>query len=155
MNPHLIRRKLCLIFTILIGLTGIVNAQTVKGKVYDAVSGEPLTGASVQIEQGSFKQYTSVNLDGSYTFRNLEPGAYKLKASFIGFQTTSEFDVILKRDAVAVVDLKMQNSNTNLVEVTVKDHASKESDHSARGMRKMPVVLKTFFLQTPFSFCRM
>lgn len=137
MKLHLrIPGKLCLTFVFLIALIKTTSAQTIKGKVYDAGSGEPLTGASVQAEQGDFKQYTSVNLDGSYIFRNLKPGIYQLKARFIGYKTTEGQTVELQANATVVVNLKMQNSSTSLSEVKVKGQASKETDGSARGIEK-------------------
>ncbi|WP_299289466.1 TonB-dependent receptor [uncultured Mucilaginibacter sp.] len=137
MKLHLlIPGKICLTFIFLITLLKTTNAQTIKGKVYDSTSGEPLTGASVQAEQGSFKQYTSVNLDGSYTFRNLKPGKYELKARFIGYKTTEGQEVELKENATLVVNLKMQNASTSLNEVKIKGQTSKESDGSARGIEK-------------------
>ncbi|MEX8548318.1 MAG: TonB-dependent receptor [Mucilaginibacter sp.] len=137
MKLHLlVPGKRCLAFFFLIALIKITNAQTIKGKVYDSASGEPLTGASVEAEQGSFKQYTSVNLDGSYTFRNLKPGKYELKARFIGYKTTEGQVVELKENATLVVNLKMLNSSTSLNEIKVKGQSSKESDGSARGIEK-------------------
>lgn len=137
MKPHLlVPGKRCLAFVFLITLLKIANAQTIKGKVYDLTNGEPLTGASVEAEQGSFKQFTSVNLDGSYTFRSLKPGKYELKARFIGYKTTEGQAVDLKDNATVVVNLKMQNSSTSLNEVKIKGQSSKESDGSARGIEK-------------------
>lgn len=102
----------------------------------DSKTGEPLTGASVAVEKGSFKQYTSVNLDGSYVFRNLKPGIYQLEARFVGYKTTAGKDVEVSSDAVATLNIKMENASTSLVEVMVKGSASKETDRSARGIEK-------------------
>jgi len=136
MNLHFTLKRLCLIFIFLFALFKLTNAQTIKGKIYDSKTGEPLTGASVEIEQSGLKHYTSVNLDGSYIFRNLKSGIYTLKARFIGYQPTEASTVEVKSGAVTILNLKMQDASTSLVEVTVQGQGSRETDRSARGIEK-------------------
>jgi len=133
--PYLLKKSTLLFFALL-GFCASSFAQTIRGKVLDSKTGEPLTGASVAVEKGSFKQYTSVNLDGSYVFRNLKPGIYQLEARFVGYKTTAGKDVEVSSDAVATLNIKMENASTSLVEVMVKGSASKETDRSARGIEK-------------------
>lgn len=57
-----------------INLTGVVKGD-----------GEPLPGASIVLEKSLYG--VSASGDGSFEFRNLKPGDYKLKVSFIGFET--------------------------------------------------------------------
>ena len=60
-------------------LIGIFNmsssAQSIKGKVVDASSGEPLIGATVSLKGTAEK--TLVRLDGSYVLKNIKPGIYE------------------------------------------------------------------------------
>ena len=57
----------CLLATILIP----ARSQTIRGKVYDKITGESLVGATVHLEPT--KYYTLVNLDGSYAFAISSP----------------------------------------------------------------------------------
>ena len=57
-------------------------AGTVKGKVTDSKTGEPLMGATVTLTGSGKKLTTSVNLDGTYVFRNVPVGSYKIKINF-------------------------------------------------------------------------
>ena len=50
----------------------ITNAQTIKGKVFDAATGEPLVGATVKLS--GTKYSTLVRLDGSYSYSKLQAG---------------------------------------------------------------------------------
>ncbi len=52
-------------------------AGTVKGKITDSKTGDPLIGATVTLVGEGKKLTTSVNLDGSYTFRNVPVRRFK------------------------------------------------------------------------------
>ena len=110
-----------LIFTLTVCFISLsVFSQTIKGKVTDSKTGEPLVGASVQVEGGKTKLITTVNLDGSYTFRNLAAGKYELKIKFVGYSTTKEFSVVLKNDHEnAVQNMEMKEESMQLAEVRV------------------------------------
>ncbi len=134
-NPYNLKKSILFLFVFL-GFCVSSYAQIIKGKVLDSKSGEPLTGASVSVEKGSFQKFTSVNLDGSYVFRDLKPGIYQLKVRFIGYKTTEGKDVEVNDNAVSTLNFRLENASTNLVEVMVKGQASRETDRSARGIEK-------------------
>ena len=62
----------------------ITNAQTIKGKVFDAATGEPLVGATVKLS--GTKYSTLVRLDGSYSFSKLPAGTYKQTITYTGYK---------------------------------------------------------------------
>ncbi|MDP9048473.1 MAG: DUF2012 domain-containing protein, partial [Bacteroidota bacterium] len=134
MNPLLLKR-LYLITAFVFCLGAVVNAQEIKGKVADARTGEPLIGANIHIENGNFKMNTSVRLDGTYLFKNVPAGSYKLQVRFIGYKTTKEYTVEVN-SGVAVLNISMVDNSTALSEVTVTEHASKENDRYARNDEK-------------------
>ncbi|MBI5472429.1 MAG: mucoidy inhibitor MuiA family protein, partial [Ignavibacteriae bacterium] len=55
----------------------------IQGFVRDIATGEPLPGVNVTIEGKS--QGASTNSDGFFVIQNVEPGAYSLKVSFVGY----------------------------------------------------------------------
>ena len=59
------------------------QAGSVTGTVIDAATGEPVIRATVQIVGSRFGAITNTN--GSYTIRNVPPGAYTVKASYLGY----------------------------------------------------------------------
>jgi TonB-dependent receptor len=130
-------KKSYLVVLILISGVALVNAQTIiRGRVTDAKNGEALIGATVHIEQGTTKLNTIVKLDGTYSFKNITAGVYKLKVNYIGYKTTKEYEVTAVKDNVAILNIAMVDNSTALGEVTVTEHASKETDRSARGDEK-------------------
>ncbi len=66
-------------------------------------NGETLAGASVVVENTFYG--VSTNYDGSFLFRNLKPGDYLLKISFIGFET-EEVQVSLDSNKDITVELQ-------------------------------------------------
>lgn len=114
----------------------ILCAQTIRGNITDAKTKETLIGATVHIQKDNFKQSTTVKLDGTYVFKNIPAGIYKLQVSYIGYKTTKEYEVEVTPEKTAVLNIAMVDNSTAINEVTVTEHANKESDRSARGDEK-------------------
>ncbi|MBU0712421.1 carboxypeptidase-like regulatory domain-containing protein, partial [bacterium] len=56
---------------------------TIKGKVIDDISKEPIVGANVFIEDSRYGDATDSN--GNYSIENIRPGVYNLSCSLIGY----------------------------------------------------------------------
>src|SRR5579862_6441594 len=81
-------------------------AQTLKGKVYDSKTGEPLIGASVVVENTQYK--TIVNLDGSFIIRFIPAGKYRIFVSTVGYQPSKGVEVeITGAQEVKVIDIPL------------------------------------------------
>lgn len=129
--------KAIFFFLICFSISTVANAQAIiKGKVTDAKTGEPLIGATVHIEKDAVKLNQAVKLDGSYTFKNIGAGVYKLQVHFIGFKTTKEYSVETTVKTPGVLNVAMVDNSTSLNEITITEHASRESDNAARAIEK-------------------
>jgi len=122
-----------LLFFLLTSISFSALAQTIRGNVTDAKTSETLIGATVRIQNGTNVFNTNVKLDGSYTFKNIPAGTYKLSVSFVGYKKTKDYDVVATTSGVTVFNIAMVDNSTQLNEVTITEHASKESDKSARN----------------------
>src|SRR6202034_227995 len=91
----LLRKKMILVFC-WICLASLSYAGTIKGKISDSQTGEPMSGATVSLEHTPYK--TIVNLDGSFILRNIPAGKYEIEASTIGYEKSKEIDVELSSD---------------------------------------------------------
>ena len=130
MNGFFIRKALLFLC---IGLATYSFAGTIKGKIADKKTGEPLVGATVTVsgKGGSFTSKTS--LDGSYIFKKLPEGSYTVKIQFVGYTEFTNDKVILKSaDDIAVVNTDLSDINTSLANITVNSKKSRESDEFAR-----------------------
>ena len=64
-----------------------VGSGTLKGKVSDFDTGEPLPFASVVLFlNGNQVAGTNTNFDGEYTIKPISPGIYEVLLSFVGYQ---------------------------------------------------------------------
>ena len=69
---------------LMVGLSDVNDAATIRGYVVDARSGEPLPTASVILvgtDRGA-----ATNLDGFFVVDFLKPGIYRLHISYLGYQ---------------------------------------------------------------------
>ena len=81
-----------LLVGVIIALVGTPAAAqtsyTISGQVLDATNAEPLPGANVQIAGTTYG--TAAARDGGFAFEaQLEPGEYRVRVSFVGFETVT------------------------------------------------------------------
>ena len=87
----------------LISIFSFIGSSDIAIKVMDANTGQSLPGATVQIIE--LKKAGQTNGDGLIEFKSIVPGAYTLRVSFIGFQT-SEVLINHLSDSLWVIEMK-------------------------------------------------
>jgi PKD repeat protein len=75
--------------TTTLNFTLLSSSGTLRGHVYDAVSGNPLAGAVISVRMGEASKLTTSNDTGAYQFLVLEAGAYSVNVSKTGYETKS------------------------------------------------------------------
>lgn len=129
--------KITIICTVLLLCSVAAFAQTVKGNITDANTGETLIGATVHLEKAGLKLSTTVKLDGTYFFKNVPPGSYELQVSYVGYKTSKEYDVNVDASHQSVtLNIAMVDNAHALNEVVVTEHAGKATDAAARSAEK-------------------
>jgi outer membrane receptor protein involved in Fe transport len=115
---------------------GSLLAGGIKGKVIDKVTGEPLIGATVYLE--NTKYATAVNLDGTFSLKHVPAGKYELEVKFVGYKKSEEVEVVVGSEGEEkVIDFAMEAAATQMGEVTIKGGKNNGSnDESARTMEK-------------------
>ncbi|MGB5553046.1 MAG: TonB-dependent receptor [Flavobacteriaceae bacterium] len=133
----------------LISLLFITAAQlsaqetgSIAGKLTDKeVNNEPLPFANILIK-GTTKGTTS-DFDGLYEIANLEPGAYTLAYSFVGYETIEMPNVTVEAGKVTTIDLGLAaNEGVSLDEVVVVTVARKDSEVALLLDQKKAVEIK-------------
>ena len=137
-----------LIFLLLVTVSFSAFAGVIKGKVTDAKTTEPLYGASVLLETNGKSFITVVNLDGSYSFKNIPAGKYSITISYTGYEKGVKNNILLKSDADQVVtDYILVPVSNQIGEITVKSSGGRETDNAVRRMEKNADVVQNILSQ--------
>ena len=84
----------------------LLNPGKITGKVIDAETKEPLTGATVGI-QGTTRG-ALVDYDGNFLILNVPPGTYVIEARFLGYSTVVVNEVIVRTDLTTTQNFEMK-----------------------------------------------
>jgi iron complex outermembrane receptor protein len=107
-------KKILFLFTSLVFSISVFGQFTLKGRIKNAQDQSTLPNANVVIE-GLLKSIAS-DLEGNYKFKNLKPGSYILKVSFIGFKTQTK-EININNDSE--IDIMLEPSEFMADEVIV------------------------------------
>lgn len=92
---------------------------SIKGRVVDFETNQPLPGASVQLDSTMMVVVTDEK--GFYSFKNIKAGRFKLHVSYIGFISPEQNEVVINDNKELIHDIKMQANSELLTSVTVKN----------------------------------
>lgn len=101
----------------------LAQSATVSGQIIDAETGDALIGATVTVP--GTNRGAATDLDGNYSFA-LAPGAYTLRASFIGYEA-EEIQVTLSAGQTLVQNFGLAPDLTGLETVVVTGALSSRS----------------------------
>ncbi|MCR4772947.1 MAG: TonB-dependent receptor [Prevotella sp.] len=93
--------------------------QTIRGTVVDAVTGQPLTGATIMIEE-SAGVGASADENGQFEIKNLRVGRYTLKVNYIGYEPVVMKEQLVISGKETVVSITMNEDVKSMNEVVVK-----------------------------------
>ena len=139
------RSKACayrvLLSFLLLMLIAPAFAQTIKGKVFDSHTGEPLVGANVLLQQTHYT--TTVQLDGSFTFKHIPAGKYSLIVSTVGYLSSKSIEVETTggRDNIDL-SIAMTQTAITMQEVQVTTAGGAGSDNHARRLEQNAVMVE-------------
>ena len=103
-----------------------VMAQTLKGTVTDAITGETLIGAAVKVVELPGTGGVT-NMDGEFSFNLSQSGRYTIETSYIGYEPSVLKEVLVAGAKEVVLDITLRENSSELAEVVVKPRVNKES----------------------------
>ena len=107
-------------------------AQSVSGIVKDNVTGEAIVGAKVELD--GLQANAIVKLDGSFEFKKIVPGSYKIKVSSPNYtQLEQKITVVDNQDTK--VELSLNPSNEKSIEGVIIT-GSRGSDRNIQNIEK-------------------
>ncbi|MCF8361572.1 MAG: TonB-dependent receptor [Prolixibacteraceae bacterium] len=120
-------RKVVLGFILVFVLVLNVNAQkaVLRGTVSDLETGETIVGASVFLDGTTTGAMT--DFDGRFEMKNITPGNYMLKCSFISYEPQQK-EIVLAAGDEKNIDFKMGEAVVHVDEVKVVARANRENE---------------------------
>ena len=100
-------------------------SQTVRGKVYDNTTLEPLPFSTIIIQNSDPIAGTTADLDGNFNIKNVAVGRINIRINMIGYESYIISEVIVSTGKEVYLNIGLQQSNTELNEVVVR--GSKDS----------------------------
>lgn len=126
-------RKLFYVISALLLANGLfAQSGSLKGKVIDEGTKEPIPFANVTIEEnGKVITGGTTNFDGEFTIKPITPGKYTVKASYVGYTASQVNGVVVKGGVITFQDFKLKSSSKQLGEVEVKEYKNPLIDKDA------------------------
>ena len=119
-----------------------ISAQltiSIKGKVTNQ-RGTPIQNASVYLNNNLG---STTDKNGSYEIKNIIPGSYNLTASFVGYNSVTRFNIILKSKGNRQFDFSLIQSSDFLDEVVIssknKISRAKETPLSTQSLSAVEI----------------
>lgn len=93
--------------------------QTISGKVFDAVTGEGLVGATVIVADSEPVIGTVCDVDGNFTLENVPVGRQNIQASMMGYDIYVARELMVSSGKATILNMALQTSNVGLEEVVI------------------------------------
>lgn len=108
-----------LILTLVTVLSPKILAQNgeLRGTITDSKTGEALFGATVFLENTNLGAATDA--DGAFVIRNIVPASYNIRISYIGYAPKILFNVVVRSEGNALLNVALESSDTSLEELVV------------------------------------
>ncbi|PKP03083.1 MAG: hypothetical protein CVU14_02425 [Bacteroidetes bacterium HGW-Bacteroidetes-9] len=120
----MIRNLLLTIGLVLIASLSVFSQSgTLKGKVIDKKTKEPIPFVNIIVELGGTQAGgTTSDFDGNYTIKPITPGKYDLKSTFVGFKPIQVSGVIIKSDQISFQNIEMESTMVEIATFEVIDY---------------------------------
>lgn len=86
---------------------GYAATGTIKGSIYDTDTRLNLIGANVTLV--NTLQGAATDLNGNFEIKNVLPGSYSLKFSYIGYHPVTKTDIIIRPERITFVEAELKS----------------------------------------------
>ena len=110
---------------------------TIKGKVFDKQSNEPVPFANIIIFGTTIG--TTSDFEGNFLFTGLKPGYIEIRVSAIGFKPYISEAILVTNAKTVFVDLPIEQAPVELEGVVVKASTFRRSDDAPVSLRRIGI----------------
>ena len=116
-------------------ISSFAQKGQIAGTVTDAKSEEALIGVTILIE-GTTNGATT-DLNGKYLIKDLNPGSYNLTASYVGYESKTAYNVVVKTGGNPDVNFQLSEAVEELEGVTVTANPFEKSLETPLSIQKL------------------
>ncbi len=96
------------LFPLVMTLQAQVGSGSLRGKITDNKSGEPLPFVNVVLERGGQQVTGSASdFNGAYDIKPIDPGSYDVVVTYVGYQPYKQVGVVVSANRITFLDLKL------------------------------------------------
>lgn len=106
----------------------------IRGKAFNPVNNEPVAFANILVLETDLGAITDEN--GFYEIKNVPPGLYNVRASFVGYKSSTTFDVQVTLARPTQLDFQLEEEASDLSEVVVNSEFTR-SEETPLSVRKL------------------
>lgn len=129
----LMKKRLLTLFLALLSIQTF-SQGIISGRIFNPVNNEPVPFANVLVMETEFGAISDE--DGFYEIKNVPPGLYNIRASFVGYKTTTAYEVQVTLARPVQLDFELQEDASELGEVVVSSEFSR-SEETPLSVRKL------------------
>jgi hypothetical protein len=101
--------------------------QNIRGTISDAVTGYPLTGATIILINSAPPTGTTSDLNGNFVLPNVPLGRQSIEFRYVGYETKTIHNLLLTSGKEVILDISLEESTLEVDEIVVKAGKNKEN----------------------------
>ncbi|MDX1284521.1 MAG: TonB-dependent receptor, partial [Draconibacterium sp.] len=121
----------------IIPFTVFGQRASLKGKVADALSNEPLPFVNVLVS--GTNTGTITDIDGNFLLNGLEPGFIRIEASFVGYKKTISSEIEVSVANTNYIEILLEESSEEIDEVIVRASPFRKTEESPVSLRSIGI----------------
>lgn len=131
------KKQIILFAIIFIPFIAFSQKASLKGRVFDAISNEPLPFVNVVVSGTTTG--TTTDLDGNFILNGLNPGFIRIEASFVGYRKAISSEIEVSVAKTEYIEIGLEPSKEELEEVTVKASPFRKTIESPVSLRSIGI----------------
>jgi hypothetical protein len=137
MKQRIIKTAQIILLVFILPLSVLAQNASLRGRVVDALSNEPLPFVNVIISGTSIGTIT--DLDGNFIFTGLKPGFVRIEASFVGYKRAVSAEVEVSSARTGSIEIQMEEQKEQIEEVTVTASPFRKTEESPVSLRSIGI----------------